>query len=93
MEIIWSDNATYTFYNNRSYLLHYWNSEVAQKFVDNSLHTISLIKQNPHLGKYIEDLECNEILVSKHISLLYEINEDLIILLTFWDNHKKNKHF
>lgn len=94
MKIIWTAEAKYTFYKNRNYLLHNWSYEISLKFVENTLRTISLITQNPHLGKYKMDLKCNVVLISKHISLHYEISNDSIVLIIFWDNRQnpQNKY-
>lgn len=89
MNIIWSAEAKYTFYNNRNYLLHNWSVVTAQKFVENTLHTLNLLIKNPYLGKYKMDLKCHVVLISKHISLHYQINNDCIVLIIFWDNRKK----
>jgi len=89
MKIIWSAEAKYTFYSNRNYLLHHWNHETAKKFIENTIHTINLLIQNPYLGKYKMDLKCNVVLISKQISLYYEIHNDSIVLIIFWDNRQK----
>jgi plasmid stabilization system protein ParE len=69
--------------------VHNWNLEIAEKFVKSALHTVDLLTKNPYLGKYKTDLKCNEILISKHISLHYQIINDCIVLLFFWDNRQK----
>jgi plasmid stabilization system protein ParE len=88
MKTIWTAEAKYTFYNNRNYLLHKWSYETSRKFVENALHTINLLIKNPNLGKYNMALKCNVVLISKHISLHYEISNDCIVLIIFWDNRQ-----
>lgn len=92
MKIIWTDEAKYTFYKNRNYLLHNWSYETSLKFVKNTLHTINLLIKNPQLGKYKMDLRCNVVVISKHISLHYEISNDCLVLIIFWDNRQKPKN-
>lgn len=89
MKIVWSARANYTFYTTRNYLIQYRNYEIAQKFTDQVLHILDLISINPHLGKFKSDLECNEIVISKYISLYYIINDDFIHLIRFYDNRQK----
>lgn len=89
MEIIWSKKANYTFYNIRNYLEHFWSPTIAQKFIKDVLHIITLLEINPMLGKYNSDLICREILISKHISLYYRIQKDKIELITFFNNGQK----
>lgn len=88
MKIVWSAKSNYTFYSTRNYLIQYRNTEIAQKFVNEVLRIIDLISKNPHLGKFRNDLECNEILVWKHISLYYIINENFIHLIRFYDTRQ-----
>lgn len=89
MKIVWSARANYTFYTTLNYLIQYRNYEIAQKFTDQVLHILDLISINPHLGKFKPDLECNEIVISKYISLYYIINQDFIHLIRFYDNRQK----
>ncbi|OXB24200.1 hypothetical protein B0A80_05745 [Flavobacterium tructae] len=89
MKIVWSTKAKYTFYTTRNYLIQYRNTEIAQKFVNEVLRSTNLISKNPHLGKFRYDLECNEIFITKHISLYYVINEDFIHLIRFYDNRQR----
>jgi plasmid stabilization system protein ParE len=89
MKIVWSVKANYTFYTTRDYLIQYRSNEISQKFINEVLRIIDLISKNPHLGKYRTDLECNEISISKYISLYYIINIDYIHLIRFYDNRQK----
>jgi plasmid stabilization system protein ParE len=89
MKIIWSARANYTFYTTQNYLLQYRSNEIAQNFANQVLRILDLISINPHLGKFRPDLECNEIVISKHTSLYYIINQDFIHLIRFYDNRQK----
>ena len=89
MQIVWSSRATYTFYATRNYLLQFRSDKIAQRFVNEALQLINLIKVNPYLGKFRHDLECNEIVITRNISLYYIINRDFIHLIEFHDNRQK----
>lgn len=89
MEIIWTVNARFSFYNNISFLENKWNEDVAMNFEIETLRVIDIIQKNPHIGRYDEDFRCNLIVVVKQISLLYEIKNDKIFLLLFWNNIQK----
>jgi plasmid stabilization system protein ParE len=93
MKIIWSTKAKYTFYNTQRYLEQNWNSEVAKKFVTEIVHTINSISKDPHLGKYKINLQCHEIMVSKHTSLYYETKSDYIFIFTLRDHRQKSIQF
>jgi plasmid stabilization system protein ParE len=89
MKIIWSKKAKYNFYTIRNYLEHYWSPLIAEKFINDVLHINILLEKNPHLGKYRADLDCREILISKHITLYYQTNENNIRLIAFWNNRQQ----
>ena len=89
MEIYWTHKAKITFFNNVTYLENYWNDQVAENFENETLRVLEIIEKNPHIGRYDEDFGCNIILIVKQIYLLYEPQNDKIILLTFWDNRQK----
>lgn len=89
MEIIWTQKARNTYWNNVDYLIRYWNENVVDDFENETLRTIEIILKNPTIGRYDEQLKCNIILIVKQISLFYEIKNDKIILLIFWNNRQK----
>ena len=89
MKILWSKKATYSFYNIRNYVEIYWSPLVAKKFANDVLHLNNLLEKNPQLGKYRADLECREIVISKQVTLYYEIQEENINLITFWNNRQR----
>lgn len=89
MEIIWTQKARFTFFDNIKYLEHYWNDAIAEDFENETLRVLDIVQKNPHIGRYDEDFGCNVILIVKQISLLYEIINNEIVLLTFWDNRQK----
>ena len=72
-----------------NYLIEYRSPEIAEKFANKVLHIINLISINPHLGKFRNDLECNEIVITKYISLYYIINNNFIHLIRFYDNRQQ----
>ncbi len=89
MEIVWTYKAHNTYWNNIDYLIRFWNEAVIENFENETLRVLDIIQKKPHIGHYDEDLDCNIILIVKQISLLYEIDNDKIVLLTFWDNRQK----
>lgn len=89
MNIVWSKKANYCFHNIRNYLEQFSNPLIAQKFIKEVMHVILLLEQNPLLGKYRKDLECREIVISKKVSMYYEINENDINLIAFRNNRQR----
>ncbi len=89
MEIVWSKKAKYNFYSIRNYLELYWSPLIAEKFILDVLRINKLLEKKPQIGKYRDDLECREIVISKHITLYYSIKENQIKLITFWNNRQQ----
>ena len=89
MEIVWSKKAKYNFYTIRIYLEQFWNTKVTDKFTSDVINVLNLLAKNPWLGKYNEELQCREILITKRIKLYYEINEKHIILIALSNNRQK----
>lgn len=89
MKIVWSKKAQYNFYSIQNYLDLYWTPLTAKKFINDVLHINSLLEKNPELGKHRTDLECREIVISKHVTLYYQIKEDHIRLIAFWNNRQQ----
>ena len=89
MKIVWSKKAQYNFYSIQNYLELYWSPLTAKKFINDVLHVNSLLEKNPELGKYRIDLECREIVISKHVTLYYHIKENHIRLIALWNNRQQ----
>ena len=89
MEIIWTDRAYYSYDNNIDYLLREWTIEVVKDFISKTEEAEKLLVENPYLGRYDDDLKLFKLLVVKQIYLFYEIHENQIVLIDFWNNYKK----
>lgn len=92
MEIIWTYEAKSTFKKNMKYLKNYWSKKEVDDFASEALRTIEIIKQNPQIGRYDEDYDCRILVIVKQISLFYEIENDKILLISFWDNRQEPKY-
>lgn len=93
MMIIWSKKAEYNFDNIQNYLEQFWSPLIAQKFIKDVLHVITLLQNNPMLGKYNPKLKCRSMIISKNITLHYEITDDYIELISFYNNRQKPINF
>ncbi len=89
MKIVWSKKAKYNFYNIQNYLEIYWTPLASKKFISDVLHINNLLEKNPELGKYRADLLCREIVISKQVTLYYEIKENHIRLISYWNNRQQ----
>jgi plasmid stabilization system protein ParE len=93
MKIIWSKKAEYNFDNIQNYLEQFWSPDIAQKFIKDVLHIITLLQNNPLLGKYNPRLKCRSMTISKNVTLYYDIKDDYIKLISFYNNRQKPINF
>ncbi|MBE8725058.1 type II toxin-antitoxin system RelE/ParE family toxin [Flavobacterium hungaricum] len=89
MKIIWSKKAKYNFDQIQNYLEQSWSPFVTQKFVNDVLNVLVLLENNPLLGKYNPKLKCRSIVISKNITLYYELTHHYIELITFYNSRQK----
>ncbi|MEN2414353.1 type II toxin-antitoxin system RelE/ParE family toxin [Flavobacterium mesophilum] len=89
MKIIWSKKAEYNFENIINYLEQFWSPLIVQKFIQDVLHTIQLLQNNPFIGKYNSKLKCRSILISRNVTLYYELIADDIELIALYNTRQK----
>lgn len=88
MEIVWTNRAHYSFDSNIAYLIDEWSIAVAQHFIGKVEDAEKQLLQNPHLGRFDEELRINKLLIVRQIYLFYEIYEHQIVWIDFWNNYK-----
>lgn len=93
-EVVWTDNAKADFYSIIEYLKGEWSLKVAERFVEIFYNKIDLITTFPFVGMAsVKDNSIRKILITKHNALYYQVNENTILLLDFFDtrqNPEKN---
>ena len=94
--IVWNRRASNSFNSVIKYLQKEWGDRVTRNFVIRTYQIIELLAANPEMGS-IEHFEkqIRGIVITKHNTLFYRIEEENIILLTFFDNrqHPQKKSF
>lgn len=94
--IIWNRRANNNFNSIIKYLQNKWGDKVTQNFVIRTYQIIELLAQNPEMGS-VEHFEkqIRGIVITKHNTLFYRIEEEKLILLTFFDNrqHPEKKSY
>ena len=90
MQIIWSKNAQITFDAIVVYLENNFGNAVAKKFIAKANSNIQVIAKFPNLYKAISlKQSVRKATISKVCSFYYEVNEDTIVILYFWDNRQE----
>jgi plasmid stabilization system protein ParE len=88
-EIIWTPNAQSDFEEIVAYIENEWSLSLAKKFSEDALKTIELLEQMPLLGRVSKnDTMIRKLLISRHISLYYSVQGNIIFLLDFFDNRQ-----
>lgn len=90
MQIIWSKNAQITFDAIVVYLENSFGNNVAKKFIAKADSSIQTIASFPNLYKAISlKQNVRKATISKVCSFYYEINDNTVVILYFWDNRQE----
>ncbi len=87
--IIWNRRASDNFNSIIAYLQKNWGDKVTRNFVTHTYQIIELLALNPEMGsiEYAEK-QIRGIVITKHNTLFYRVEEEKLILLTFFDNRQ-----
>lgn len=70
-------------------MLREWTYKEVIHFTNEVYRKLDLLAENPNMGRIDEELKCNKLMIMPQITLLYMIQFDVIVLLSFWNNYKK----
>ena len=87
-KVYWTKLAISDFRKNIEFLKLRWNDIVIFDFIEKTECVIEIICDNTESGRWDQDIHCNKILV-KNIYLFYEMVNNKIYLLCFWNNFQK----
>src|SRR5438477_12321402 len=88
-EIIWTKYASNDLEKIINFLSDNWSYKIAREFIIECDIKIELISVTPFLGTISKkDSSVRRILVTKHNYLYYELIEDQIVLLNFFDTRQ-----
>ena len=87
-KVYWTKLAISDFRKNIEFLKLRWNDIVIFDFIEKTECVIEIICDNPESGRWDQDIHCNKILV-KNIYHFYEMVNNKIYLLCFWNNFQK----
>lgn len=90
-QVIWSKRAQ----NDRKEILGYWAKRNKSKTYSRKLNAlfkeaIKLIENHPEIGKPVHD-DQSRIKIVRDYLLIYEIDKNLIVILTIWDSRQNPK--
>ena len=88
-QIIWSPTARVTYFQILDYISFHWSSQEVVNFIERTDEVLVYIKKNPQ--QYSSSKMRNEIhrfVVTKQVSLYYQVNEKSVELFIFWNNRQ-----
>lgn len=90
LELYWTRKAGFRFEKIIEYIEAEFGEKVAKVTAQNIHHTLDILSIFPELGS-IENIEFNirGLVISKQITLFYQIRTDRIVLLNFYDNRQQ----
>jgi plasmid stabilization system protein ParE len=93
LEVFWSKQADERFDSILNYLEEKWGEQTVSLFVKKVYDIIGIIAIFPEIGT-VERIDTNirGLVVIKQISVFYQIRENKIIILNFYDNRQRPKN-
>jgi hypothetical protein len=93
MNVIWAPQAKKDFWNNIDYLEAEWYEKVAFNFIEKANTIITLLQNDNVLFIKTNYKSVYKIVITKHISLFYRIENNNLELLLFWNNFQNLEKF
>lgn len=93
MNVIWAPQAKQDFWNNIDYLEAEWSEKIALSFIEKVNTTIDLLKNGNVLFLKTNYKNVYKIVITKHISLYYRIENTNLELLRFWNTFQDTEKF
>ena len=88
-EINWSEEAKRDYNDILQYLTERWQRKVWLKFIEDVDAVLEVIEKFPRAyPKFEDDDYLRKAVVNPHVSLFYEVKDDKIKLLFFWNNRR-----
>lgn len=93
MNVIWSNRASFKYEEVLSYLIENWTIKDAQHLVQLTSSIIKKIQKNPSLFKISSRYNyLRKAKVTKHNSIIYQVDENEIIIIDYLDNRTENPY-
>jgi hypothetical protein len=88
MTIHWSEPAKFDYWNNIEYLEREWTLKEVYDFMDKTDELIDLLEKGNVTFKPTDYKNTYQVPVVKQITLYYNVINDKIELLRFWNNYQ-----
>jgi len=88
LQILWTDEAKETFDAIFFFILEKFSEQSAKKFLKQANKILQIIKVKPEIFEASIFNQCRKGRITNHTSVFYEIQNDQIRLLFFFDNRQ-----
>ena len=88
LAVFWSEEADETFEAIVLFIENGWGEKRAEIFVKHTQKVLSLISNQPYMYKASITGSVRQAVITPQTSVYYEIHDDYITLLFFWDNRQ-----
>jgi plasmid stabilization system protein ParE len=89
LEVRWSPISEITFDAIYQFVINQWGFEIAEKLRIQILKILNQISEQPFLFQQSPIQNVRKAVISKYTSLFYEVFDDYILLVFFWDNRQQ----
>ena len=84
--VLWSKEASNSFEEIVTYIFYKWGSRAAEGFDRKVRQVVQLLEIRPDSFQKVEGYPaCKKVLVTKQTYLFYQIEEEQVVLLYFWE--------
>jgi len=88
VKVLWTPVAAKSLRETVKFITELWDSEVADKFLNQLDYRIKQIVRNPEIAPSFKNSEFRQIQIHKLVSLFYKSTPDYLRLLLVWDNRQ-----
>lgn len=91
-KIIGSPLANTSYHQNIEYLEKEWTEKEVIRFIEKVSQVVDILKESPQtFQKWHNDESIYKITIVKQITLYYQINNNTVELLIFWNSYQNPK--
>ena len=90
LPLFWTEEAKETFEVVTNFVHQIWGDKQVDIFIKKAFKTLENISSQPYIFKSSSVIKnVRKGLISKQTSVFYQIENDKIVILFFWDNRQK----
>lgn len=92
MRVQFTDESLEDLYEIENYLLEKWSITVFDNFVDRFYNIVEIILEGNVIFQKYEDTDYHKILITKHNTLIYLVENDVLKIIRILQNFQDPEH-